>query len=91
MGKFLSETKAEVVEQEEEVPEKQTDDYLLESCVFVSEDKMQASINFSLASEVLKEELSKMDVEMFKTSQTQGCQAGNFARVNYCDAKRKTV
>lgn len=63
VGKFLSETKAEVVEQEEEVPEKQTDDYLLESCVFVSEDKMQASINFSLASEVLKEELSKMDVE----------------------------
>lgn len=62
VGKFLSETKAEVVEQEEEVPEKQTDDYLLESCVFVSEDKMQASINFSLASEVLKEELSKMDV-----------------------------
>ena len=62
VGKFLSETEAEVVEQEEEVPEKQTDDYLLESCVFVSEDKMQASINFSLASEVLKEELSKMDV-----------------------------
>lgn len=50
------------VEQEEEVPEKQEDDYLLESCVFVSEDKMQASINFSLASDVLKEELLKMDV-----------------------------
>ena len=62
VGKFLSETKAGEVEQEEEVPEKQEDDYLLESCVFVSEDKMQASINFSLASDVLKEELLKMDV-----------------------------
>lgn len=62
VGKFLSETKAEEVEQEEEVPEKQEDDYLLESCVFVSEDKMQASINFSLACDVLKEELLKMDV-----------------------------
>ena len=39
VGKFLSETKAGEVEQEEEVPEKQEDDYLLESCVFVSEDK----------------------------------------------------
>lgn len=65
MGKFLSETKAGEVEQEEEVPEKQEDDYLLESCVFVSEDKMQASINFSLASDVLKEELLKWMFQMF--------------------------
>lgn len=62
MDKLLSESKVEESEEEEELSESAGDDYLLDSCVFVSEDKMSASVDFSLASEVLSERLSQMDV-----------------------------
>lgn len=54
----------EEAEQEEEfMPGDEKDDFVLDSCVMVSKDKMKAIVNFSKVKDVMKEELEALQVQ----------------------------
>ena len=70
-GEELTEEMEELLRNtmEEELPIEEiesgeiTDDFVLDSCVIVSKDKMQATINFSVVKDVMKETLERFKVQ----------------------------
>lgn len=62
MEELLQNTLVEELPAEEEEQEKGTENFVLDSCVTVSEDKMSVTMNFALVKDVLKAELEALTV-----------------------------